>query len=67
MTQLLPQPEQTAAVARLRTGVVFVPCVICRKAVDLAAVTEANDPPICGEHFLNELPWAEETPAQRYR
>jgi hypothetical protein len=65
MTKLMDQPA--ARVERLRTGVVFVPCVICRKPVDLAAVTDANDAPICGAHFVMELPWAEEPPPRRYR
>ena len=55
MTQLMHEPEQTTFAA-LRTGVVFVPCVICRAPVDLAAVTDANDAPVCGKHFVTEFP-----------
>jgi hypothetical protein len=65
MTQLLQAPARTARLAR--TGIVFVPCVICRKPVDLGAVTDANDAPVCGAHFVTELPFADEKPARRYR
>jgi hypothetical protein len=69
MTQLVQEPEQIAAapVARPRHGLVFVPCAICRKPVDLAAVTDANDAPICGAHFVTEFPFADPEPARRYR
>ena len=61
MTQLIHEPLTAGVtliepVSRARKGVVFVPCVICRAPVDLAAVTEANDAPVCGRHFVTELP-----------
>ena len=55
MTQLL-HLEPVDTVVRRRAGVVFVPCVICRAPVDLAVVTEANDAPICGRHFVADYP-----------
>ena len=56
MTQLLHDTKPVHAAGVQRDGVVYVPCVICRAPVDLAAVTEANDAPICHRHFTTELP-----------
>ena len=68
MTQLLHELETAAfAAVRPRTGVVFVPCAICRKPVDLAAVTDANDAPICERHFVTELPVDFARPTRLYR
>ena len=58
MTQLIHEPVNADANGRSppAPGVVFVPCAICRAPVDLAVVSEANDAPICGKHFVTELP-----------
>ena len=59
MTQLIHEPLIAVATeppARSRNGVVFVPCAICRGPVDLGAAIEANNPPICNEHFVTEWP-----------
>jgi hypothetical protein len=59
MTQLIHEPliaVSTEPPARPATGVVFVPCAVCRGPVDLGAVTDANDAPICGKHFVTEWP-----------
>ena len=57
MTQLTFEPKPTAPVGigPRTNGVVFVPCAICRGPVDLAVVTEANDAPLCGKHFVSNL------------
>jgi len=46
----------TEPLVRPRNGVVFVPCAICHGPVDLGAVTDSNDAPICDKHFVTEWP-----------
>jgi hypothetical protein len=59
MTQLIHEPSvagPSEPPVRPRTGVVFVPCAICRGPVDLGAVTDSNHAPICDRHFTTEWP-----------
>ena len=59
MTQLTHEPLIAVAsepLVRPRNGVVFVPCAVCHGPVDLGAVTDSNNAPICDKHFTTEWP-----------
>jgi hypothetical protein len=60
MTQLIHEPLIApfvpASVSRPRTGIVFVPCEICRAPVDLAVVAETHGAQVCETHRAPDFP-----------
>jgi hypothetical protein len=49
MTQLIHEPDRIAKPAP-RAGLVFVPCAICLKPVDLAVIAEHDVAQLCESH-----------------
>jgi hypothetical protein len=50
MTNLIHLPKPTVATTALPPGVVFVPCAICLRPVDLAAIAEDDRAQLCDRH-----------------
>ena len=60
MPELSPAPQLSVLadalelVAPLPTGVVFVPCAICRAPLDLAVLADSDRAPLCDRHRVGD-------------
>jgi hypothetical protein len=50
MTNLIHLPQPTSETTALPAGVAFVPCAICLRPVDLAAIAEDDRAQLCDDH-----------------
>ncbi len=60
MAQLTREPRLVAvepandSPPRPRTGIVFVPCAICLTPLDLALISDAEQPHLCERHRVGD-------------
>jgi hypothetical protein len=54
MPNLIHLPKPTGPTTALPVGVAFVPCAICLRPVDLAAIAEDDRAQLCDGHRVSD-------------